>query len=468
MHRSIIFLFFLVFIGSDLITASEKYDPTTLVFPPYLHTYGIRKATRTHLFLLVQNRTRFSNPQGLAVVRLKSWDDPATEKDDDEVTVYGVNSGENNIIYNTSMTGLGIYGLQESPEQRLNNPHGIAANADGDVFVADTGNNRVVRLINPGKQLQFVAAIGTKGEAPGEFNNPYDIKLDAENNIYISDSGNNRIQILNSAHQVIREMSATTCAGCNFIKPAGIALIHENAEWNFYKESFLIVIDSLNQRIQKFSLTGQFITKKNTRQFGFPRANLQYADIDYYGNIYVTDLTSHCIHKFTRNLGYLTSYGRQGAGDKEFFEPRGFTIYYRFGQIFVAEAMGAQYYWVGTDIFNFKTNFDAEKNLITTRFFLTEPAFVTADIYNEKGLWVTRFFQKRFMNSGTHEDYWQARIYSTTKISSDGKEVSSAFKNLKYIPGGKYTISYSFEPTYSSLNFFSKELKGSFTIAPKK
>ncbi|MBN2088072.1 6-bladed beta-propeller [candidate division KSB1 bacterium] len=466
MQRRILFFLILICTRLDLIRAAEKYDPTTLVFPPYLHTYGIRKATRTHLFLFVQNRTRFNNPQGLAAVRLKSWDNPATEKDDDEVTVYGVNSGDNNIIYNTSMTGLGIYGLQEASEQRLNNSHGIAANADGDVFVADTGNDRVLRLINPGKQLQFVTAIGKKGSGPGEFNKPYDVKLDVEKNIYVSDSGNNRIQILNAAHQFIREISFST--GTDLINPGGIALIHEDAEWNFYKESFLIVIDSLNQRLQKFSLIGGFLAKKNTRQFGFSKANLQYADIDYYGNIYVTDLINHCIHKFNRNLGYITSYGRKGSGDKEFIEPRGFTIYYRFGQIFVAEAMGAQYYWIGTDVFNFKMVFDAEKNLMTTRFFLTEPAFVTADIYNEKGLWVTRLFQKRFMNSGTHEDCWQARMYATKKSLPDGKEVVSAFKDLKFLPGGKYFITYTFEPTYSSLNYFSKEMNGRFTIFPKK
>ncbi len=466
MQRRILFSLFLIFVWLDLISATDKYDPTTLVFPPYLHTYGIRKATRMHLFLFVQNRTRFNNPQGLAAVRLKSWDDPTTEKDDDEVTVYGVNSGENNIIYNTSMTGLSIYGLQEPSEQRLNNPHGIAANADGDVFIADTGNNRVVRLINSGKQLQFVAAIGKKGNGPGEFNKPYDVKLDVEKNIYVADAGNNRIQILNAAQQFIREISPST--GAHLINPGGVALIHADAEWNFYKESFLIVIDSLNQRIHKFSLTGEFLLKKNTRQFGFSRANLQYADIDYYGNIYVTDLTNNCIHKFNRNLGYITSYGRKGTGDKEFIEPRGFTIYYRFGQIFVAEAMGAQYYWIGTDIFNFKTNFDAEKSLITIHFFLTEPSFVTADIYNDKGIWVTRLFQKRFMNSGTHEDCWQAKMYGTKKSLPDGKEIVSAFKNLKYIPGGKYTITYTFEPTYSSLNYFSKEMNGYFIISPQK
>ncbi|MDZ7263924.1 MAG: hypothetical protein ONB16_05025, partial [candidate division KSB1 bacterium] len=73
---------------------SKRYDPTTLVFPSFLHTYGIRKATRLHLALFTQNKVQFDDPQGLAVVRLQAWEDTTTTKDDDEVTVYGVNSGQ--------------------------------------------------------------------------------------------------------------------------------------------------------------------------------------------------------------------------------------------------------------------------------------------------------------------------------------------------------------------------------------
>jgi len=82
-------------------------------------------------------------------VRLEAWEDPEDPHDDDELTVYGVNSGQNNIIYNKSMWGLEVYGLHEKGEQRLNQPHGICANSRGDVYVADSGNNRIVRLLNP-------------------------------------------------------------------------------------------------------------------------------------------------------------------------------------------------------------------------------------------------------------------------------------------------------------------------------
>jgi hypothetical protein len=41
-------------------------DAESLVFPPYLHSYGIRKATPAHLFMILKGATKFDDPQGLA------------------------------------------------------------------------------------------------------------------------------------------------------------------------------------------------------------------------------------------------------------------------------------------------------------------------------------------------------------------------------------------------------------------
>ncbi|MDZ7262453.1 MAG: NHL repeat-containing protein, partial [candidate division KSB1 bacterium] len=355
----------------------NKDDPTTLVFPAFLHTLGIRKATKFHLFLFMGNRVKFRDPQGLAVVRLESWEDTTKTSDDDEVTVYGVNSGQDNIIFNTSMTSLGVYGLTEQGDQRLNKPRGIAANARGDVYVADTGNHRVVRLFNPGRSLKFVGSIGRRGNKKGEFQAPRGVALDSRGNLYVSDTGNNRIQIFDNQNHFIRAFGSSH----RLIEPDGIAVMDSGERWSFYQDEFIIVVDSANQRLQKFSLEGNYLTAITARQFGYPKAYLAYVAVDYYSNVYVTDTANHCIHKFDRGLNYLTTFGRYGSGDKEFMEPRGITIYRRFGQTFVAEKEGAQYYWIGTDILDFKTSYDSKNKRVQIEYFLTEPAFVTLDIY---------------------------------------------------------------------------------------
>jgi DNA-binding beta-propeller fold protein YncE len=71
--------------------------------------------------------------------------------------------------------------------------HGIATDAHGDIYVADTGNNRILELSPTGKPL---AHWGTRGTRPGQFNGPTRVAVDGQGNIYVADTGNNRIQKL--------------------------------------------------------------------------------------------------------------------------------------------------------------------------------------------------------------------------------------------------------------------------------
>jgi len=448
----------------------QSHDPTTLVFPTYLHSYGIRKATKFHLFLLLQNRVQFRDPQSLAAVRLDAWDDLTTKNDDDEVTVYGVNSGQNNIIYNTSMTGLGVYGLNETGPERLSAPHGIAANAKGDVYVADTGNHRVARLYNPGHALKFAKSIGSEGSTPGNFRSPHGLSLDSGGRLYVTDRDNHRIQIFDAQNRFLAQFGFMTDHLCRLISPTGIAVIDSESDWNFHHDNFIVVIDSMSQRLQKLSLDGRMLTQTDGRAFGYPNANLQWPAIDYYGQVYVTDKENNCLHKFDHRLKYLTKYGRRGKGDKEFIEPTGITIFRRFGQVFVAEAGGAQYYWIGVDVYNFDATFESEKKRIQTRFFLTEPAFLTADVYDDQNEFVTRICNKRFLLAGFQYDYWDLRIReSLTDSSNDRLLIQPArYRRLGRAPDGQYTIKCTFEPTYSAFSYFSIEKSATFRIELNK
>ena len=76
----------------------NKYDPTTLVFPPFLHVW-VQKATATHLKLYTKNQVEVRDPQGVAAVRLDSWENAKRPEDDDELTVYGVNGAYDMIIH---------------------------------------------------------------------------------------------------------------------------------------------------------------------------------------------------------------------------------------------------------------------------------------------------------------------------------------------------------------------------------
>ena len=62
-HPSMVFVIFLLLPLNLLAFGGKKYDPTTLVYPSFLHTMGIRKATKMHLMIYTANRVKVKTPR---------------------------------------------------------------------------------------------------------------------------------------------------------------------------------------------------------------------------------------------------------------------------------------------------------------------------------------------------------------------------------------------------------------------
>src|SRR5262249_57302310 len=70
-------------------------------------------------------------------------------------------------------------------------PQGVATDGSGNVYVADTNNNRIQKFDASGT---FLTTWGSSGSGNGQFNNPSGVATDASGNVYVVDSHNNRIQ----------------------------------------------------------------------------------------------------------------------------------------------------------------------------------------------------------------------------------------------------------------------------------
>ncbi|HEY7372809.1 MAG TPA: SMP-30/gluconolactonase/LRE family protein, partial [Polyangia bacterium] len=113
----------------------------------------------------------------------------------------------------TTVAGSGAPGFRDGtgPEALFRNPRAIAAGAGGSLYVADTGNNRI-RKIAPDGRVTTLAGAGRAGFADGPgaraaFDAPAGLAVDAAGIVFVADTGNHRIR------RVQPDGSVTTLAG---------------------------------------------------------------------------------------------------------------------------------------------------------------------------------------------------------------------------------------------------------------
>ena len=86
----------------------------------------------------------------------------------------------------------GAFGKAGSNEGEFNMPWGISSSHDGNVLVADWGNDRIQKVTPEG---EFIAAWGSPGEGDGELHRPSSACEDDDGYVYVADWGNHRIQV---------------------------------------------------------------------------------------------------------------------------------------------------------------------------------------------------------------------------------------------------------------------------------
>lgn len=85
-------------------------------------------------------------------------------------------------------------------------PLDIALDAEGNLYVLDTGNHRIQKFSPDGEYLR---TIGRKGQGPGEFNFPGSLDIDEQGNLVVASPYTKRIQIINPEGQEIHGITIT-------------------------------------------------------------------------------------------------------------------------------------------------------------------------------------------------------------------------------------------------------------------
>lgn len=127
-------------------------------------------------------------------------------------------------------------------------PNGVAVDAAGNVYVADTGNN-AIRKIDPSGNVTTLAGGGplVPGNLNGngtaaEFNAPCGVAVDAAGNVYVADTGNNAIRRIDTSGNVTTLSGASQPFPVTFNSPQGVAV---DSAGNVY------VADSANNVIRE-------------------------------------------------------------------------------------------------------------------------------------------------------------------------------------------------------------------------
>ncbi len=227
------------------------------------------------------NRVRQITPTGTiatyagdgSVIGFGGEDDPATSipldapqsvAADGYGNVYLADTGHHRVIRIDSQGGIHTIagtGTPGSSPAQLNSPAGLALDAAGNLFIADTANHRIL-LLAPGSGISVVAGTGAAGfsgdtgpAAAAQLNYPAAVAVDSGENIYISDTGNNRVRLVTPDGNIATVAGAGT-AGYNGDTGLALAIALDNpSALAFDDQGGILVADTGNNRIRILTVT---------------------------------------------------------------------------------------------------------------------------------------------------------------------------------------------------------------------
>ena len=208
-------------------------------------------------------------------------------------------------------------------------PSAIATDPSGNLWIADTSNNRIAEFNSKGEfvlvagrdvnKTKVDAAgteaersictaasgntcqAGTTGSTGGQLNAPKGIATTSEGAVWIADTGNNKLKKFSSGGVFLTSVSSEGSEAGQVKEPVAIAVGPENGLW---------VADAGNNRVEQWSAKGFFVKQfgsagSGNGQFSRPAA----IDVDSSGGIWVGDQTNNRVQQFSSTGEYVAQYG---------------------------------------------------------------------------------------------------------------------------------------------------------------
>jgi uncharacterized repeat protein (TIGR01451 family) len=205
----------------------------------------------------------------------------------------------------------------------LYGPSGVAVDSSGDIYIADTYNERI-RAVSASGTITTVAGSGGSGfsgdggaASSAKIIYPEGVAVDASGNLYIADSGNGRIREVNASGAIGTVVGGAVNDGGLGIfgllnQPSGVV---RDTSGNTY------ISDTNNNRVRKVAANGAIATVAGTGTSGFagdgsPATGAQLSGplglaLDSSGNLYIADTNNHRI-RMVDGSGNITTVAGNG------------------------------------------------------------------------------------------------------------------------------------------------------------
>ncbi|HXM45514.1 MAG TPA: hypothetical protein VN924_30035 [Bryobacteraceae bacterium] len=229
----------------------------------------------------------------------------------------------------TTVAGTGKPGYSgdngQATKAMLGGPQGVAVDASGNLYIADTGNQRI-RYVNVSGAITTIAGTGVNGfsgdggaATAATFSTPVEVAVDASGNVYVADLYNNRIR------RFVPGGAIATFAGTTTFNGDGGPSTQASVEpWSVAVDSSdnLYIADRLEQRVRKVTPSGTITTLAGTGQAGGGGdngpGNLAALNtpngvaVDSAGNVYIADAGNMAIRRVDAATGIITAFAGTG------------------------------------------------------------------------------------------------------------------------------------------------------------
>jgi DNA-binding beta-propeller fold protein YncE len=203
---------------------------------------------------------------------------------------------------------------------QLQVPEGVDVSEDGEVYIADSGNNRILVWDADGKPLRSIGSFGPSAvwRNPPQFNHPVGVRVLPLKKLYVADGLNHRIVVLDSRGLVAGQWGERGQGEGQFDRPRDLDVDRYGNVW---------VLDSGNNRMQIFSGMGAF--KSQWGSFGKEEGQLKFPlgfALNIIEQTVVADTENYRYQVFNDKGAPVTQFGWYGDGPGQFKEPGGVAI----------------------------------------------------------------------------------------------------------------------------------------------